>query len=89
MFWARLGPLMASQIRFASTTASSSVSEAYLAKYDAGSRNAVSRSRRNRRTYHRRMSAVAGVDVDREVEEVAHREAGAAVGARAGPAAAR
>ena len=50
---------MVSQIRSASATASSWESAAYRAKYDAGSRNAVSRSRRNRSTYQSRMSLVA------------------------------
>ena len=49
---------MVSQSRSASATASSGVSRAYFAKYDAGSRNAVSRSRRNRSTYHSRMVLV-------------------------------
>ena len=59
MFWARFGPLMVSQISSACATASSGERAAYLVKYDAGSRNAVSRRRWNRSTYHWRMSLVA------------------------------
>src|SRR4029079_10605796 len=55
----RLGPLISSQIRLASATACSWESEAYCAKYDAGSRKAVSRRRRKRSVYQRRMSLVA------------------------------
>ena len=49
-----------------------------------GSANAVSRSRRNRSTYQLPDVLVLGVDVDREVEEVADRQAAAGPRRRAG-----
>jgi hypothetical protein len=59
MFCSRLGPLMVSQICSAVAVASSADRAAYRRKYDAGSAKAVLRRRRNRSTYHARMSAVA------------------------------
>ena len=50
---------MVSQICSAVAVASSADRAAYRRKYDAGSAKAVLRRRRNRSTYHARMSAVA------------------------------
>ena len=52
MFWVRLGPLIESQMLEAVATASSYDSEAKRLKNEFGSLNAVSRSARNRSTYH-------------------------------------
>ena len=80
MFSRRFSSLIDFQIPVASSTASPSESTANRWKNEAGSANAVSRSARNRSTYHCWTCVGLRVDVDREVEEVRHREPGAPVG---------
>ena len=89
MFWVRLGPLMVSQIRLASATASLSVRVAYFAKYDVGV--AEGGLAQPQEAVDVPLADVPGrrVDVHREVEEVADREPGAAVRHAPAPAAAR
>jgi hypothetical protein len=59
MLYSRFGPLISAQICSARAAAAGPSIAAYRRKYELGSRNAVSRNRRNRSTYQRRMSSAA------------------------------